>query len=239
MQTKNIFTGNDLKTFIPIFSRRSCIAFRRISLSCEVSPRNLLTGKKAELILASESKGKAYVLSQAGIKFIARPANINEENFRADTIADLVKILAFEKAKKIKEQSKTGLILSDDTLVVLDDQAIGKPKDSDDAIAILQKLSGRCHQVVSGVTLWDAEKDLYQQKVVFSEVYFRKLNLLEITSYVATKEPFGKAGAYGVQGGAGEFIEKIIGDPSNVLGLSLQALFELLTAMGWGLGEAN
>lgn len=184
------------------------------------------------LILASASLGRAYVLRQSGMQFQVDAADIDEHNFTADTTAKLVRMLALAKAKKVQERHSFGIIVATDTLVVIENKIIGKPKNDEDAIAILTQLSSKTHQVISGIVALDLSANKMVQDIVITPVTFKKLLSREIVDYVATGEPFGKAGAYSSQEKGKFLIEKIDGDPTNVIGLPLQSFFKLLTELG-------
>jgi len=191
--------------------------------------------EKVSLVLASASLGRAYVLKQAAIDFTVDAADIDEHNFTATSVMELVAVLAAAKAEKVKARHQNGLILAVDTLVVLDNQIIGKPKDTTDAIRILTQLSGRTHQVISGIIVCDLDEKRTAQDVVLSDVTFKQLSAQEITAYVATNEPWGKAGAYSSQEKGKALIEKIVGDPTNVIGLPMQSFRKLLLVLGYEL----
>lgn len=191
--------------------------------------------KAIPLILASASLGRAYVLKQAGIEFQVDPADVDEHNFTADSIVELVKILALAKANKVKERHSHGIILAVDTLVVVENKIIGKPKDVLHACEILSQLSGKTHQVISGIVVLDLESNKIAQDIVTTCVTFKRLTDQVITDYVATKEPFGKSGAYSSQEKGKALIEKIDGDYTNVIGLPMQSFTRLLRELGYKL----
>jgi septum formation protein len=210
-----------------------------------MKPQNKKTKQFASLILASASVGRAQVLRKHSIEFNVEIANIEEESYRISHVDQLVRILAQEKAKTIRERylenakhselsTSPTLILAVDTLVTIDGEIIGKPKDEHDAAAILKKLAGKTHRVISGVALWDSTTDQLACATAESFVTFRPLSAAVINDYIATGEPMGKAGGYASQGAAGhKIITKIDGDPTNVIGLPMQCFYELLDKLGW------
>lgn len=192
------------------------------------SPKKLIP-----LILASASLGRVYVLKQAEIEFQVDPADVDEHNFTADSIAKLVSILALAKANKVKKRHHSGIILAVDTLVVSDDKIIGKPKDKKHACEILSQLSGKTHQVISGIVVLDLQSNKIAQDVATTYVTFKKLSDQMIADYVATKEPFGKSGAYSSQEKGKVLIKRIDGDYTNVIGLPMQSFIKLLLKLGY------
>ncbi len=181
-----------------------------------------------QFILASKSPRRQELLKHLIPNFEIRTKDI-EEIYPKDLAAkDVPLFLAELKAKAFfSELTKGEVIISSDTIVCLENTIFGKPKDRDDAIAILRNLSGKVHQVITGVCLLSLEK-----KLLFSEtthVYFKTLSMEEITYYVDTFQPYDKAGAYAIQEWIGMIgIEKIEGDYFNVVGLPL---FQLQKAL--------
>jgi septum formation protein len=132
--------------------------------------------------------------------------------------SDMVRLLSERKANAVRECCKDGWIVAADTLVALGDQALGKPADQKDAFRMLASLSGRSHQVFTGVCLMDAETGSFISRTVRSDVYFKPLSPADILTYIKTGEPMDKAGAYAIQGGARKFIEKYEGSFDNIVG---------------------
>lgn len=177
------------------------------------------------LTLASASPRRRELLGQLGVPFEVAPADLDESLHDGEHAAAYVERLARAKAKG------EGLILAADTSVVIDDEVLGKPG-ADRALgaAMLRRLAGRAHQVMTGVAV-SSSKGLVS-RVVTSEVHFRPLTEAEIAWYVGTQEGADKAGGYALQGRAGAFITSIVGSPSNVIGLPLAETIELLRAAG-------
>ncbi len=177
-----------------------------------------------KIILASKSPRRADLLKQIGLKFEIYPSGIEEPQITRTSPAIAVQELALTKAKAVAAKFYAGIVIGADTVVVIDGQPIGKPENDAHAIEILNQLSGNPHEVITGVTLIDIER---KNEVVWSEetaVYFRTLRQSEIVAYVRSGESSDKAGAYGIQGRAGAFVERIEGCYFNVVGLPLASL---------------
>ena len=147
-------------------------------------------------------------------------------------VTDVVTELALAKAQDVALRHPHALIIGADTLVARGPRIFGKPRDAGEAREMLQGLSDRSHRAVTGLVVLDAAAGTHETRVVETEVTFRELGDLEIESYLRTGEPYDKAGAYGIQGLGAVFIERIVGDHSNVFGLPLPALNELLKEAG-------
>ncbi len=184
-----------------------------------------------KLILASASPRRKQLLTQIGLKFEVRKSNYNETPEKDLTPAQLALFYSQNKAKDVASKASHGIVIGADTLVVFENQAIGKPKSKDDAIRILSLLSGKMHEIVTGYTLIDTKTKKTISRTVTTKVWFRKLSKQEIVDYVATGEPFDKAGAYGIQEKGALFVEKIDGDYFNVVGLPIAALVTDLKKM--------
>lgn len=182
---------------------------------------------KYTLILASGSPRRKEILSKLGINFKIYSPNIEEKSSKSIP-SDIAKDLATQKGKWIlkqlkKEKDENFCIIAADTLVALEKTIFGKPKDKNDARNILRKLSGKTHQVITGVYL---AKGLEEQ-ISFhctSHVTFEKINTTLLEDYLQTEEPYDKAGAYAIQGIAKKFITKVQGDYNNIVGLPLSLL---------------
>jgi septum formation protein len=181
------------------------------------------------IILASHSPRRAELLSQVGIEFRVQAADVDERVQADEGAADYVERVALAKARAVHALSPDLPVLGADTAVVLDQQILGKPVDRDDAIAMLLRLSGRTHEVLTGVAVV-AEQEQYRLSV--SRVVFRQITEQEAASYWATGEPADKAGSYAVQGLAAAFIERLEGSYSGIMGLPLFETMQLLNAAG-------
>jgi len=184
-----------------------------------------------KIVLASQSPRRRQLLGQMGLEFTTQSPEIDEAAFQGRDARDLVQILSREKARWIAGQvDPETLVIGADTVVVRDGEILGKPKGEEEARAMLASLSGRTHQVCTGVTVCRGDKVLTQ--VEETQVTFRPLTDQEIRQYVSTGEPMDKAGAYGAQGYASLFVEGITGDFFNVMGLPLCRLGKMLAEVG-------
>lgn len=181
-----------------------------------------------EIVLASKSPRRANLLEQIGFEFQIRPSRVDESETVHASPETRVKQLALAKAKAVAANLKIGLVIGADTVVVINRQTIGKPEHVEHAIEILTQLSGARHEVMTGVALVDLGR---RREIVWREttvVQFRKLHRREILTYANSGEVLDKAGAYGVQGRAAAFVERIEGCYFNVVGLPLASLVERL-----------
>lgn len=185
-----------------------------------------------KIILASASPRRAELLRQLGLSFDTLPVDIDETPDPDEGPGDYVRRLAREKAQAGYQRSGRSdlLVLGSDTTVVLDNRILGKPDSDADARRMLQSLSGREHQVMTGVAL--ATRHGVEARVSVTDVRFRALDPREIDAYCATGEPMDKAGAYGIQGRGGVFVTAISGSYSAVVGLPLDITAGLLTDAG-------
>ena len=156
------------------------------------------------------------MLSQLNIPFTVRVADVDETMDESLPLTDAVAQLSLRKAKAV-ERGETDIVIAADTIVVLGDTVLGKPRDRQDAKAMLSRLSGKSHQVMTGVTVLQGSKVRCHTEV--TEVFFRELTQEEIEAYVASGDCDDKAGSYGIQSGGCVFVEKIHGDYFNVVGL--------------------
>ncbi|CAB3721712.1 dTTP/UTP pyrophosphatase [Achromobacter ruhlandii] len=193
----------------------------------------------ARLYLASASPRRRELLTQIGLAHdvlrVPAPPGEDEPQHPGESAADYVQRTARDKAERgrdwLRAQALPVLpLLAADTTVILDGQVLGKPADRDDAIRILQALSGQTHQVHTAVALWTGDRLL--EAVSITQVQMRPLQPDEIARYCDSGEPYGKAGAYGIQGLAGTFIARIDGSYTGVMGLPLFETANLLRAAG-------
>ncbi len=183
-----------------------------------------------KLILASGSPRRAEILTAVGWKFEKEVADVDETEITGEKPEDYVRRLAQTKAETIAAKHKNALVLGADTIVVIDNQIIGKPKDFEDARRMLRLLSGNWHEVLTGVALINVSENKYETRVSLQKtrVKFAVLNDSEIDFLVEKGEPLDKAGAYAVQAQAALFIEEIRGDYWNVVGLPINLVYNLL-----------
>jgi septum formation protein len=185
------------------------------------------------IYLASASPRRSALLEQIGVAYRAVPADVCEALRPDEVAASYVCRLAAAKARKVWEQSLDAQlrpVLAADTTVVIGQRILGKPRDADEAFEMLSDLSGRVHRVLTGVALCHADGMLADLSV--SEVKFRTTTAAERRAYCATGEPLDKAGAYGIQGYGGVFVEWIRGSFSAVVGLPLAETVKLLARVG-------
>jgi septum formation protein len=190
---------------------------------------------RAPLILASASPRRAELLRKAGLTFTVRHANIDETVHHGEDARSYVRRMAEAKASAILGHAGQGsVVLGADTVVVVDDRILGKPRHRADAREMLANLSGRCHLVLTGVCLamLDGSQATLRTDVVQTTVEFVPLTDQELDWYVASGEPFDKAGGYAIQGLASRFITRIDGSYSNVVGLPVALVYALCREAG-------
>ncbi len=184
-----------------------------------------------DLILASASPRRRDLLAQLGVSYRCDPADIDETRQPREKPADYVLRLAQEKSAVVAARYPDTAVLAADTSVVIDEDVLGKPRDHFDGLAMLARLSGRRHVVLTGICLQTAGGEVHSQ-VVETGVQFLQLTREQCEAYLATDEPWDKAGGYGIQGLAGAFVSAIDGSYSNVVGLPLAETWQLLAAHG-------
>jgi septum formation protein len=184
----------------------------------------------AMLVLASASPRRQELLRNAGIEFEVHSAHIAEDPLPGEAAEDCAKRLAREKASSVAPQCPHDCVLGADTVVVVDREILGKPTDGADAARMLRMLSGREHQVITGVCLVVSGQWLVASET--TSVTMSEISEKEITGYIASGEPMDKAGAYGIQGIASRWIRRIDGDYSNVVGLPVALVWRMLREKG-------
>lgn len=183
------------------------------------------------LILASGSPRRHQLLKQITSEFEVIVSDIDEVlNAELVEIGEQVSELAEQKARAIATMHPEAIVIGADTIVYLNGEILGKPKDTNDAIQMLQKLSNQWHQVITGVAVMSLQNDDYisHRDHAVTRVKMRELNLPELETYVATGEPLDKAGSYAIQGGAKDFVTDIDGSYENIVGLPLELTQKLL-----------
>jgi septum formation protein len=187
-----------------------------------------------KLILASASTRRAEILHAAGFSFSILSSAIDETPYSGESAHDMVQRLAVAKAELVAARAAgPAIVIGADTEVTLEGHIFGKPRSTDDARHMLEKLSGRTHAVVTGVALIRLPDAGLRTFVESTLVHFAQLSDDEITRYLATGEPHDKAGAYAIQGRAGRYIPRIEGDYFNVVGLPLARVTQALGELGW------
>lgn len=177
------------------------------------------------LILASQSPRRSEILRQAGIPFVVRPAQVDESVGPGEPVDEYVRRIARKKAMAV-EAAEGDIILAADTVVVIGGEILGKPQDAADAVRMLERLAGREHEVITGVCFRRGRELVYDRAV--TRVWFAPLTRGEIEQYVASGEPKDKAGAYAIQGLAAEFVQRIEGSYTNVVGLPVELVTKYL-----------
>jgi septum formation protein len=187
------------------------------------------------LVLASRSQARMAILQQLNLSFTVDPADIDESITDQETPAEHVSELAYRKAMTVGGRHPSCLVVGVDTVGVDDQGIFGKPEGEAEARAILERLSGKSHQVITGLAIVNAATGAVARRVDISTVTFRRLSPPTIERYIRTGEPFGKAGAYALQGLGAALIESVEGDYNNVLGLSVASLVDALDELGYEL----
>jgi septum formation protein len=191
-----------------------------------VMPESTNNHLREKLVLASSSPRRKELLDAAGWPYEAIVAGIDESLMPNEEPAVYVQRLARSKAEAVAARLQSGLVLGADTTVVVENQILGQPVDDDDARRMLNLLKGQWHEVLTGVAVVRVGGETAVAYET-TRVRFAKMTAEEIDWYVATREARGKAGAYGIQGAAGLFIEEIAGDYFNIVGLPIRLVYEL------------
>ncbi|MDQ6653727.1 MAG: Maf family protein [Acidobacteriota bacterium] len=191
---------------------------------------DIMTVLKEKLVLASKSPRRAEILKAVGWPFEQMAANVDESRLGSEDAVSYVERLARTKAETVEKKIPEGLLLGADTVVVIEGEILGQPLNDREARRMLKLLSGKWHDVLTGVALMRAgqtSRALVAHQT--TRVRFCEMGREEIDWYVSTREPLDKAGAYAVQGKAALFIEEIQGDYFNVMGLPVRLVYELLS----------
>jgi len=184
------------------------------------------------LILASQSPRRKDLLEQAGIAFEVIPGNFDEDSVPLDEPESYTRVLAREKAQQIAHKYPDSWIIGADTIVCIDDAVLGKPSSRQKARSMLRQLSGRTHQVVTGYALVHQSKQKLITDAVRTDVRFKALSEEEIEWYIHSCEPFDKAGGYAIQGLGTFLVKEVSGSYTNVVGLPVCEVIELLYSEG-------
>jgi len=219
-----------------VASQKSPAGRRRHKMPSNTShSQNVQT--KMKLILASSSPRRAEILREAGFSFEIRAAQVDETVLPGETAEEMVSRLAEAKARvaaaRIRPANENCVVIGADTSVELNGEIFGKPRDAAHACEMLTALSGRTHRVLTGLFLLRLPDGVTGSATESTSVTFAPLARDEIEAYVASREPFDKAGSYAIQGRAGRYIPKIEGCYFNVVGLPLAKLYALLRELGW------
>jgi septum formation protein len=184
--------------------------------------------KNGDFILGSASPRRRELLLQVGLSFRVVPSRLQEVNQKGMEPHTQATYSAEEKAREVAQRYKQEWVLAADTIVVIDEEILGKPADFNGAAAMLSRLSGRSHRVITGICLVHGQSKVAESDWVETTVFMRALSTKDIEGYIKTGEPMDKAGAYGIQGIGGCLINRIEGSYSNVVGLPLYETVELL-----------
>ena len=188
--------------------------------------------KNPVFILASSSPRRSSLLRQFGVPFKTVPADVDERVRAGEMPEQYAERLSLEKARAASDSAGKGIVIAADTIVVLDDEILGKPSDEQDALRMLSMLSGRTHRVITALTVMDTAAGKTLTRLSQTTVRFRRLSAEEIMSYVKTGEPLDKAGAYGIQEKGALLISGIEGCYFNVVGFPVSLLGQMLKEFG-------
>ncbi|MBY0554571.1 Maf family protein [bacterium] len=196
--------------------------------------------KQKKLILASQSPRRSEILKKAGYQFVPFPVYVSEIPNKNLSLDEQILDIARRKTKGVLEMIRdkgpvfeNSVILTADTMVCFNGNALGKPENEQMAFDFLKMLSGQAHQVKTAVDLLDLSTNENMSHIETTAVFFKQVSDEEIWEYISTKEPLDKAGAYAIQGIGSKFVEKFEGDFNNVVGLPLHALEKLFKLKGW------
>ena len=191
-----------------------------------------------ELILASNSPRRKEILEKESYLFEVDTVKVSEiidENLNSEAVAEDVarqKLDAFVKSRNLLK-SKKKIALTADTIVIIEGRVLGKPKNSEEALSFLKLLSGKTHRVITGVCLYSFYEDKLVQFSEATRVSFHQTDEKDLITYIESGEPFDKAGAYAIQGLGKQFVKEISGSYSNVVGLPVEKLKEVLAENNW------
>jgi len=197
-------------------------------MSARRAPRSLLYAGPAPFILASRSPRREEILRQLGVRFLVRPADVDERGDPGLPPREIAMRAAAEKAAHVARGRRRGLVLGADTVVVVDGEALGKPAGPRAAARMLARLAGRTHVVTTGLALIDVERGARCLSWEDTRVHMRAASKAEIAAYIATGEPFDKAGGYAIQGHGALFVDRIEGCYWNVVGLPVARLRSMI-----------
>jgi len=188
--------------------------------------------KQNPLVLASISPRRKAILKQIGIPFDSAGSMINETQYKKIKPTDIACQMAARKVRSVQHAYKNRWILGADTLVVIHDTIFGKPQDTVECQEMLHRLKGKTHTVITGFCINDPGRNILHREPVMTKVKIKELSEIEIEAYIKTGEPFGKAGAYAIQGIGSFMIEQINGSYTNVVGLPVYEVISALITCG-------
>ena len=181
-----------------------------------------------DIILASKSPRRREILENTKVRFSIKESQIDETIKLNESPKDTVKRLAYEKALDVAKNNEDALVIGADTVVVIDDKILGKPKDETEAYNMIKLLSGKTHYVITGFALINLSLNKKIVDCQISQVTFKELSEATIKDYIQTKESLDKAGAYGIQGYGGLLVKNIQGDYFNIVGLPISKIRDCL-----------
>ena len=188
------------------------------------------------MILASKSPRRKEILENIGFNLEIKSKNIAEISDEEDVI-EKIKDIAYKKTEEVAKENPKAFVVGADTIVEVDGEILGKPKNEEEAYKFLTKLSGRSHNVITAYSLINKEKNISIKEYSSTKVYFRKLDDEMIKWYIQSKEPMDKAGAYGIQEKGSVFVEKIEGDFFTVMGFPIEKFIKSLEKIGISLKD--
>ncbi len=191
-----------------------------------------MTGEAEEIILASASPRRKELLERCGLSFRVLTAGVDEEPLPAEAPEAMVRRLAASKAAAISSSFPHAWVIGADTTVVLNGEVLGKPRDAEDAARMLGAMQAGEHEVWGGIAVQHGARGLAREAACVTRVRFAPLAMHEIALYIASGEPMDKAGAYAIQGRGMQFVQSISGSYSNVVGLDVVVLLQMLRSMG-------
>lgn len=184
-----------------------------------------------DLVLVSQSPRRKELMELMGVPFTVCTSNTPETLDQSLSIQEQIEAIAVEKALSVQDQYPNAILISADTVIVLDDEVLGKPLDDEDAFKMLKRLSGRQHTVITSVYVHSSIKTVLFSSV--STVHFYPMSDQEIERYVMTKEPIGRSGSYSIMGGASIFVKSIQGDTNAIMGLPIAEVYQTLKNNEW------
>lgn len=190
------------------------------------------------MILASNSPRRKEILEDLGFILKVIPADIEEKSDK-ENLLERIKDIAYQKALCVAKKNKEEFVIAADTIVELDGEVLGKPKDDEEVYSYLRKLSGEIHRVITAYSFINIEKNIYVTEVSINKVEFYPIEEEEIDWYIGTKEPFDKAGAYGIQGKGRVFVKKIEGDFYSIMGFPISQFLKTLEKMAYKKSDIN
>ena len=187
---------------------------------------------KRKIILASKSKQREKLLKIIGLDFVIEKSNYEEDMSEKLPAHKLAQKLALGKAQDIAQKHKDAIIIGADTFVILGKEFLGKPRTSQKAREMLKKISGKKHQLITGIAIIDTKKNKIITDYEITEVWFKKLSKKEIENYIKIGEPLNKAGGYTIQGIGAIFVQKMNGNFDSAVGLPVGKVYEYLLKLG-------